>query len=214
MRGLLWGLCILSVVGIFYANDIHTFLLTTKFYQFSDKSIMQIILAVAAGIFATKASDSSREIKSLLKIDKIDVLLGEAQSAEKTARTQKERLSQIEKLLTSETEAEFARDMIIRHREQLEYHWQELLKLEILIVENADSSPEDADLKDRVRAYLIKSRYIDYMGRGFLRSIPFVGSILHMIFGPIWDEYYYRNMHKINKMLRASANQTNDEKES
>ena len=211
MRGLLWSLCILSVAGIFYADDIHAFLLTAKYYQLPDKSIIQVILAVAAGIFATKASDSSREIKALLKIDKIDRLLGEAQSAEETAKTQKERLNQIEKLLTSETEAEFARDMIIRHREQLEYHWQEILKLESLIVENAESL-EDTELKNRVRAYLIKSRYIDYMGRGFLRSIPFIGSILHMIFGPIWDEYYYRNMQKINTMLRATANQTNDEK--
>ena len=71
MRLLLWSLCVLSVVGIFYADEIHVVLSNIKYYQFSDKSIIQVILAVAAGIFATKASDSSREIKALLKIDKI-----------------------------------------------------------------------------------------------------------------------------------------------
>lgn len=210
MRVLLWSLCILSIVGIFYADEIHAFLSTIKYYQLSDKAIIQIILGVAAGIFATKASDSSREIKALLKIDKIEKLLGEAQTAEQTAKTQSERLKQIEKLLTSETEAEFARDMIIRHREQLGYHWREILKLESLIEDKSESSQEDIELKNRVRAYLIKSRYVDYMGRGFLRSIPVFGSILYMLLGPIWDEYYYRNMHKINKMLHATEKHDNE----
>ena len=198
----------MCLVGTFYGEVIHNFLNQWKYYTLENESIIQIILSVGAGIFATKASDSSREIKALLKIDKIESLLGEAKNAEVKAQDQADKLEKIEKLLKSETEAEFARDMITRHREQLEYHWQEILKLETLIVDNAVSSQNDEELKNRVRAYLIKSRYIDYMGRGFLRSIPLIGTFLHMLFGPVWDEYYYRNMHKINKMLRATAKDT------
>ena len=210
MRTLLWLLCLLCLIGTFYGDVLHYHLNTWEYYTFENESIIQIILSVGAGIFATKASDSSREIKALLKIDKIEELLGEAKNAEEKAQTQTDRLNQIEQLLKSETEAEFARDMITRHREQLEYHWQEILKLESLIVDNSTNSKSDEELKTRVRAYLIKSRYIDYMGRGFLRSIPLIGSFLHMIFGPVWDEYYYRNMHKINKMLRATAKDAGD----
>nr|VFK56031.1 MAG: hypothetical protein BECKTUN1418D_GA0071000_10407 [Candidatus Kentron sp. TUN] len=175
-----------------------------SFTDLSDPTIIQIILGVLAGVFATKASDPSREIKALLKIDKINDFLGEAETAENQAQAQKNRLRQIEKLLTSETEAEFARNMISRHREQVEYHWSEILKLESRLDEEKES-PEDAELRRRVRGYLVKSRYIDYMGRGFLRSIPVFGSILHVLFGPIWDEWYYRNIHRINKKFRATA---------
>nr|VFJ43178.1 MAG: hypothetical protein BECKFW1821A_GA0114235_100313 [Candidatus Kentron sp. FW] len=210
MKFLFWLLCGLSVVGLFYASDIHTFLLGAQFYNLSDPSIIQIILGALAGIFATKASDSSREIKALLKIDKINDLLGEAETAESQAKTQREQLKKIEKLLASETEAEFARDMISRHRGQLEYHWSEILKLESLL-DYEKESPEETKLRKRVRGYLIKSRYIEYMGRGFLRNIPLFGSVLHILIGPIWDEWYYRNLHRINKKFRATAHDKTSE---
>ena len=69
------------------------------YYQLESKSLIEIILSVSAGIFATKASDSSHEIKSLLKISKIDDLISKAETAEERVKLQQEKLDNIEYLL-------------------------------------------------------------------------------------------------------------------
>ncbi len=204
MKLTLWILCLLSIFGIINSENVFLYFNSLGYYQLESKSLIEIVLSVSAGIFATKASDSSHEIKSLLKISKIDDLIGKAETAEERVKLQQEKLDNIEYLLKSEVESEFAKDMILRHKEQLEYHWREILKLETLI-ENVSTSSSDIELRDNVRKYLIKSRYIDYMGRNFLQNIPIIGGLIHILFGPLWDELYYRNMHKINKLFKSSA---------
>lgn len=207
MRSLLWLLCSVSVLGVFFVRPLNEALSGTRLNGLVDTTIVQVVLAALAGIFATKASDSSRELRALLKVSTIEDLLGQAQKAKSLAHEQKTKLIKLNTLIKSETQAEFAREMIRRHRVQLDYHWSEILKLETLLGDGIESS-EETELRNRVRAYLIKSRYIDYMGRGFLRSIPIIGSLLHMLFGPFWDEWYYRNLHKINRRFRATADAT------
>ncbi len=205
MSAVYWLLSFACVVTIIFGKNVHELMNARfPFYILEDPSLIQVILGAFAGIFATKAADSTRDIRRILKISEIQDLLKRADEASAEAEQQQERRRNIVRLVQVEAEAEFARDMIMNHRQQLAYHWNQILKLESLI-EDSEESVEDRELRNLVRSYIVKSRYVEYLGRDFLRGIPFFGPILHYFLAPIWDEFYYRNVRKINRLLRTRS---------
>lgn len=192
MRIILWLLTLISLVGVYFANDIHTFLIDKiPLYSAEDSNILQVILAVIAGIIATKASDSSRELKKLMKVPEINEIIQKAETAQ-------ERFDKLEELIKDETTKQFARDMLVNHRTQLMYHWEQIVVMERILSENLDND-FDPKVKGHIRNYILKSRYLDYMGSRALKTIPVFGSFLDFLFGPIWDTYYRRNVEKFEK---------------
>jgi hypothetical protein len=103
MNYFFWILCIGSVIAIFYSDQIHQYLLENlKIYSLNSPSLIQIIFSVLAGIFATKAADSSRELKELMKVREINTLINKANKESK-------RLRNLKQLVDYEVEQQFAR---------------------------------------------------------------------------------------------------------
>jgi len=157
----------------------------------TEPNILQIILSVLAGIFATKASDSSSELKKLMKVPQLKEIIEKAETSE-------ERIKNLEKLIAEETKRQFTRDMLINHRKQLITHWEQIVTLERLLSETPDTD-FDPIVRKHIRNYILKSKYIDYVGKNALDNIPIIGGLLNLIFGPIWETYYSRNIEKIEK---------------
>ena len=179
MRLVLWALSILSLAGIWYSSEVHLYLMQNiSFYSVQSPSLIQVVLAVAAGIFATKAADSSRELRQLLKVKDIQDLLQKADAAAAKSKEESKRLKNVVKLVGYEVEQQFAREMLINHRKQLSYHWEQILKLESVFAKEDTSEDLDPKIKQLIHNYIIKTQYLEYMGKGFFRNIPIVGSLL------------------------------------
>ena len=56
-------------------------------------------------------------------------------------------------------------------------------------------------IKEVIQEYIVRTQYLEYMGKGFIKNIPFFGPILNYVFGPNWNSYYLQNMSKFNKFL-------------
>ncbi len=195
MRIFYWTLALLCIVGLYFSSDLHIWLKTViPIYKISDPNLLQVILAVIAGILATKASDSSSELKKLLKVPELKEIIEKAETSE-------ERLKNLEKLIAEETKRQFTRDMLINHRKQLITHWEQIITLERLLAENLDTD-FDPIVRKHIRNYILKSKYIDYAGKNALSNIPIIGGLLSILFGPLWDTYYSRNIEKIEKRTR------------
>lgn len=202
MRMLLWALCLASLVGVWYASNMHSFFVEKfTFYNLQDYQLIQIVLSVLAGIFATKASDSSSELKELLKVKDIQYLLKKVNDAANQSEEEKNRLNNLVRLVGFEVEQQFAREMLINHRRQLTFHWEQTLKLESILEKEETVDQIDPKVKNIIQQYIIRTQYIEYMGKGFLLNIPFVGRFLDYIFGPVWNAYYLNNLHKFNKIF-------------
>lgn len=193
MRLLLWTFTIISLVGIYFSSEIHIYLSShLAYYNFKDPNLLQVLLAVVAGVFATKATDSSRELKKLMKVPEINEIIAKAETAQDT-------FEKLEKLIKDETTKQFARDMLVNHRKQLINHWESIVAMERVLSENLDTD-FDPVVRVQIRNYILKSKYIDYVGRGMLRNIPLIGGMLDFLLGPLWDTYYSRNVEKFEKM--------------
>lgn len=193
----MWILCIASVVAVIFGNNIHDYLLlNVTFYNFENANIVQIVFSVLAGIFATKATDSSRELRELLKIRDIDELVSKANEED-------ERLRNLKQLVDHEVQQQFARDMLLNHRQQLAQHWNQILRFEALLDEE-DGDVTDARVRELIRNYLVRSEYLDDIGTDFLRSIPMLGVLLEPALGPLWRNYYRENRVRINRILKVS----------
>ncbi|CAM4288650.1 hypothetical protein [Zobellia nedashkovskayae] len=191
-RIILWVLTIASLIGIYFSSEIHTYLKTIlSFYSFKDANLLQVILAVIAGVFATKATDSSSQLKRLMKVPEINEILAKADTAQ-------ERYEKLEQLIKDETKRQFARDMLVNHRKQLINHWEQITEMERVLSENLDTE-FDPRVRNLIRNYILKTKYVDYAGRGLLGNIPIFGGILDLLLGPLWDTYYSRNLEKFEK---------------
>ncbi|WP_422091610.1 hypothetical protein [Tenacibaculum ovolyticum] len=191
-RIILWILTITSLIGIYFSSEINAYLNTNlSFYNFQDANLLQVILAVIAGVFATKATDSSTQLKRLMKVPEINEMIAKADSAQ-------ERYEKLEELIKDETKRQFARDMLVNHRKQLVNHWEQITEMERVLSENLDTE-FDPKVRKQIRNYILKTKYIDYVGRGVLRSIPLVGGMLDFLLGPLWDTYYSRNLEKFEQ---------------
>lgn len=191
-RIILWSLTIILLVGIYFSSDINLILNTNlSFYNFKDPNLLQVILAVVTGVFATKAADSSSQLKKLMKVPEIHEMIEKATSAQ-------ERYEKLEELIKDETKRQFARDMLVNHRKQLINHWEQITEMERVLSENLDTE-FDPKVRKQIRNYILKTKYIDYVGRGVLKSIPIAGGILDFLLGPLWDTYYSRNLEKFEK---------------
>ncbi len=206
MTLILWLLCVLSLIGVWYSSDIHLFLTSeTSLYRIESYSLVQVVFAVLAGILATKASDSSRELKKLLKISDIQKLLEKADQAASKSHEEKKRLKHLVNLVGYQVEQQFTREMLINHRRQLAYHWEQVLKLESVFEKEETSEEIDPKVKKIIQNYIIKTQFIEYMGRGFLRGMPFFGRLLDYLFGPLWSTYYLKNLPKLKKLIKKDA---------
>jgi len=161
-----------------------------------------VIFSVLAGIFATKAADSSRELKELMKVREINNLINQANK-------ESERLHNLKRLVDYEVEQQFARDMLLNHRQQLIQHWEEIQRFESLLVKEDEQDNLDPRIRELIRGYILRSKYLDEIGEQFLDSLPIVGWILKPTLGPLWKDYYTRNMGKINKMILTRQNGQN-----
>ncbi|CAL2088159.1 hypothetical protein [Tenacibaculum sp. 190524A05c] len=194
-RIILWALTIASLIGIYFSSQINTYLNTNlSFYNFEDANLLQVILAVVAGVFATKATDSSTQLKRLMKVPEINEMIAKADSAQ-------ERYEKLEELIKDETKRQFARDMLVNHRKQLINHWEQITEMERVLSENLDTE-FDPKVRKQIRNYILKTKYIDYVGRGVLGNIPLIGGMLDFLLGPLWDTYYSRNLEKFEKTKR------------
>ena len=203
MRIVFWLLSILSLVGVWYSTEIHLYIQSTfSFYSIQNPSLIQVLLAVLAGIFATKASDSSHELKKLLKVSDIQILLQKADTAASRSKQEQERLDNLVNLVQYEVEQQFAREMLINHRRQMLYHWEQTVKLEAIFDKEEKTDGIDPKIRQQIKNYVLRTQYIEYMGKGFLRGIPVFGRLLDYLIGPLWNAYYLRNIHKFNKFLR------------
>lgn len=200
---MLWALSVLSLVGIWYSNTIHLYFTNTiSLYTIQNPALIQVVLAVLAGIFATKAADSSRELKKLFKVKDIQDLLKKADDAAAKSEEEARRLKNVVRLVGYEVEQQFAREMLINHRKQLSYHWEQILKLESIFEKSDTSEDLDPKIKQLIQSYIIKTQYLEYMGKGFLRNIPIIGRFLNYLFGPLWNAYYLKNLPRFNKMAK------------
>lgn len=191
-RIILWALSIGSLVGIYFSSEINNYLKTNlSFYNFEDANLLQVILAVVAGVFATKATDSSTQLKRLMKVPEINEMIAKADSSQ-------ERYEKLEELIKNETKIQFARDMLVNHRKQLINHWEQITELERVLSEKLDTE-FDPRVRNQIRNYILKTKLIDYAGRGVFRKIPIIGGILDFLLGPLWDTYYSRNLEKFEK---------------
>lgn len=192
IRFILWILTITSLVGIYFSSEFNSYLNNNlSFYNFQNENLLQVLLAVLAGVFATKATDSSTQLKRLMKVPEINEMIAKADSAQ-------ERYEKLEELIKDETKRQFARDILVNHRKQLVNHWEQITEMERVLAENLDTE-FDPKVRKQIRNYILKTKYIDYAGRGVLRSIPLVGGILDFLLGPLWDTYYSRNLEKFEK---------------
>jgi hypothetical protein len=202
MRAILWLLCGASIVGVFYSNNLHGYLAhAVPFYSLKDPQVIQVIFAILAGVFATKASDSSHELKKLLKVKDIQDLLTKADAAESESAKERARLQKLVDLVAYEVEQQFAREMLINHRRQLISHWEQVRKLEGILEKEESADQIDPRVKEIIQEHIIRTQYIEYMGKGFLRNVPFVGGFLDYFFGPVWNAYYLKNMPAFNKLI-------------
>ena len=71
--------------------------------------------------------------------------------------------------------------------------------MERILSKNLDTD-FDPVVRVQIRNYILKSKYVDYVGRGMLRNIPLIGGILDFLLGPLWDTYYSRNVEKFEKL--------------
>ena len=62
-----------------YSNLLNT---NISFYNFQNENLLQVLLAVIAGVFATKATDSSTQLKRLMKVPEINEMIAKADSAQ------------------------------------------------------------------------------------------------------------------------------------
>lgn len=202
MRIFLWISCVASLFVVWYSNEIHLFFSAKfSFYHLDNHQLIQIVFSVIAGIFATKASDSSNELRKLLKVKDIQELLGKADKAANQSEEETKRLRNIVKLVATEVEQQFAREMLINHRKQLAYHWEQILILESVIGKEETEAQIDLKVRKIIQQYIVRTQYIEYMGKGFLRNIPFFGKLLDYILGPAWNAYYLKNMHRFNRLV-------------
>ncbi len=189
MRIACWILALFCIVGLYYSTDIHLWLKTDfSVYKIADPNLLQVILAAMAGVLATKASDSSTELRRLMKVPELTEILEKAETSEG-------RLKKLEKLIAEETKRQFTRDMLINHRKQLISHWEQIITLERLLSENLDAD-FDPVVRKHIKNYILKSNYIDYLGRNALYNIPIIGGLLNLFLGPMWNAYYSRNIEK------------------
>jgi len=196
---LYWGLSLVSVVGVWYSDAIHKmFTENLAFYTMTNSNLIQVVLAVLAGIFATKASDSARELKKLMSVAEIDGLLKKADEANNNAQKQQQKYEQLSKLVKAETEKQFARSMLENHRRQLIRHWSEISAIEALLADDSETTEIDPETKKHIQSYILRTKYIEYIGRNFLQNIPFFGGLLNFMFGPLWEELYVRATLKMN----------------
>ncbi|MBN1569253.1 MAG: hypothetical protein JXA73_15500 [Acidobacteria bacterium] len=206
MRITYWLLAIIFLVGVWFSENLHLFFLAhISVYKMNNANLIQVTLAILAGFFATKAADSSREIKRLLKVTEIDALLNKADEASSKSQQEQERYHNLATLVRSESKLQFARDMIINHKEQLEYHWQQILALESILEKEEIDAGIDPKVRNIIQNYIIKTRYLQYMGRNFLRNVPLIGGLLDYLFSPLWDQYYMRNLSKFQKVARGKT---------
>jgi hypothetical protein len=173
-----------------------------SFYSFENPALIQVVLAVLAGIFATKAADSSRELRKLFKVKDIQELLQRADAAAVKSEEEAKRLKNVVKLVGYEVEQQFSREMLINHRKQLSYHWEQILKLESVLEKEDTSEDLDPRIKQIIHNYIIKTQYLEYMGKGFLHNIPFFGRFLDYLLGPLWNAYYLKNLPRFNRMAK------------
>ena len=203
MRLVLWAMSILSLIGIWYSSEIHFYLSkNVSFYSIQSPALIQVVLAVLAGIFATKAADSSRELRKLLRVKDIQELMQKADAAVTKSEEEAKRLKKVVKIVGYEVEQQFAREMLINHRKQLSYHWEQILKLESVFKKEETSEDLDPKVKQLIHNYIIKTQYLEYMGKGFLRNIPVLGGLFDYLFGPLWNAYYLKNLPRFNKMAK------------
>lgn len=215
MRIFLWFSCVVSLFVVWYSNEIHLFFSSNfSFYHLENHQLIQVVFSVIAGIFATKASDSSNELKKLLKVKDIQELLGKAEKAANQSEEEKKRLKNIVELVATEVEQQFAREMLINHRKQLTYHWEQILILESVIGKEEDEAQIDSKVRKIIQQYIVRTQYVEYMGKGFLRNIPFFGQLLDYIFGPVWNAYYLKNIYRFNKLIGRSTGRAGSDLES
>ncbi|MDQ1354857.1 MAG: hypothetical protein QG657_5166 [Acidobacteriota bacterium] len=211
---MLWALSILSLMGIWYSSEVHLYLSNNvSFYSIKSAALIQVVLAVLAGVFATKAADSSRELRKLFKVKDIQELLQKADDAAAKSMEEANRLKNIVKLVGYEVEQQFARDMLINHRKQLSFHWEQILKLEAVFKKEDTSKGLDPEVKKLIQNYIIKTQYLEYMGKGFLRNIPILGGLFDYLFGPLWNAYYLKNLPRFNKIAKKQKASNNDIKQ-
>jgi hypothetical protein len=99
--------------------------------------------------------------------------------------------------------------MLLNHRQQLIQHWEEIQRFESLLVKDDEQDNLDPRIRELIRGYVLKSKYLDEIGDQFLKSLPMAGWILQPILGPLWKEYYTRNIGKINKIILTGQNGQN-----
>jgi hypothetical protein len=198
---------ITSLIGVWYSFDIHMFLQSKfHFYTFQNDNLVQIILAALAGIFATKASDSSSELKKLMNVTQIDDLIQKVDNVSGEVDKQQAKYKNISQLVKNETEKQFARSMLVNHKKQLIHHWSEIRSIEALLSDQAEIENIDPEVRKHIENYILRSKYIDYIGRNFLQTIPIFGSFLNFLFGPLWEDVYLRVTHRLNNRKTKKNN--------
>jgi len=59
-------------------------------------------------------------------------------------------------------------------------HWEQITEMERLLSENLDTE-FDPKVRKQIRNYILKTKYIDYVGRGMLSDMPLIGGILNFL---------------------------------
>ena len=200
MRIFYWLLSILSVAALWFADEIHLWVRAfLPIYTAPNANLLQVVLGILAGIFATKAADSSQELRRLLKVPEIETLISKADEAASRREEEEERYRKLVQAVKSEAQQQYARDMISVHREQLLLHWSEIQKFQVML---DNEVPLDPEVSKHILQFIVRTNYVSGFGRQFLREIPILGGILQYLFGPLWDVFYARNIGRINRAFR------------
>jgi hypothetical protein len=212
MRAIYWLISLLCVAGLWFSQNLHVWLLQNlAIYRLSSPSLLQATLGIIAGLAATKAADSSRELRRLMSVAEIETLLKKADSARSEKDREEERRRNIVSLVKHETQQQYARDMLTLHREQLMEHWRAVQQLQAMLDEPPPELDLDPKVKRHIQEFIVRTKYIDYMGRDFLRQIPFLGGFLHYLLGPLWESYYMANIAKVNRLFLKKIQRFGDE---
>lgn len=177
------------------------------FYHFQNANLLQAILGIFAGICATKAADSSQELKRLLKVPELQNLLSKADEAASRRQQEEARYHNLVESVRFEAQQQYARDMLRVHREQLLIHWTEIQNLQTMLATEESLDPE---IRKHILNFIVRTNYIGSTGRNFLQQIPIIGGFLHFLFGPIWEVLYTRNIGRINRSLLAKGQNSAD----
>ena len=137
-----------------------------------------------------------------MDVPEINNLLSKVDSAKTKREEEEKRYQNLVAVVRKEAQQQYARDMLIMHRERLLEHWTEIQSLQAMLESEAAEDQLDPATHRHIMEFIIQTRFVGYMGRGFLRGIPFVGGMLDYLFGPIWEVYYSKNVNRLTKLLR------------